>query len=187
MTTVKIIKNGYFKWVGLGKAKASSNVTLIKDGHKNILVDAGGIGDEKKIIAGLKKEKLSPDKIDYVVITHYHPDHIACLHLFKNAIFFDSASKFKKDLFVLRLIKKITPNVKIFFTPGHTEESCSVLVKTEQGVIAVTGDLFWFSQRENIKRGYALDLKKFAQSRKKILKIADWIIPGHAGMFKVKK
>lgn len=187
MATVKIIKNGYFKWIGLGKAKASSNATLIKDNNKNILVDTGGIGDEKKIIAGLKKEKLSPNKIDFVIITHYHPDHFACSYLFKNAIFFDAVSKYRKDEFGMRFIKKITPNVKLIFTPGHTEESCTVLVKTKEGVVAVAGDLFWFSQRENIKKGFSWNLEKLAKNRQKILKIADWIIPGHANMFKVNK
>ncbi len=36
------------------------------------------------------------------------------------------------------------------------------------------------------KDPYASDLKKLQQSRKKILEMADWIIPGHGGMYKVK-
>ena len=49
------------------------------------------------------------------------------------------------------------------------------------------------SQAQNCASGadsandpYAFDIKKLKQSRKKVLKFADFIIPGHAGMYKVK-
>ena len=60
-------------------------------------------------------------------------------------------------------------------------------VKTEMGVITIAGDLFWFSQRENINKGFAEDRTKFKKNREKIIKLSDYIIPGHSKMFKVKK
>lgn len=187
MAEVKIIKQGYFKWTGKTSVKASSNVVLIRDGKANIIFDAGCVGEEKKIIAGLKKEKLTPEKIDFVVISHYHPDHIGCLHIFKNATFIDYISEFKKDHFKMVLRKKITPNVRIIKTPGHVNEHLTLLVKTDKGVVAVAGDLFWFSQRENIAKGFVENRKIFKKNRDKILKIADWVVPGHSKMFKVNK
>jgi len=34
---------------------------------------------------------------------------------------------------------------------------------------------------------FATDIEKLKESRKKVLEIADWIIPGHGKMFKVNK
>lgn len=187
MAEVKIIKQGYFKWTGTKSCKASSNVVLIIDGKTSIIIDAGCVGEEKKIIAGLKKEKLMPEKIDFVVVTHYHPDHIGCLRLFKNATFLDAVSEYKKDKFSLRMKKQISPNVKLVRTPGHTADSCTVLVKTSKGVIAVAGDLFWFSRKENIDKGFVEDGKAFKKNREKILKISDWVVPGHSDIFRVKR
>ena len=39
---------------------------------------------------------------------------------------------------------------------------------------------------DSANNSYASDIKKLKQSRKKVLKLADFIIPGHAGMYKVK-
>ena len=43
------------------------------------------------------------------------------------------------------------------------------------------------SGADSANNSYASDIKKLKQSRKKVLKFADFIIPGHAGMCKVKK
>jgi glyoxylase-like metal-dependent hydrolase (beta-lactamase superfamily II) len=58
------------------------------------------------------------------------------------------------------------------------------LIKTEKGLVAIVGDVFW---KENfpIEDSYASDKEKLQEGRKKILKIADWVIPGHGKIFKV--
>ena len=40
---------------------------------------------------------------------------------------------------------------------------------------------------DSANNSYASDIKKLKQSRKKVLKLADFIIPGHAGTYKIKK
>ena len=82
--------------------------------------------------------------------------------------------------------EQITENIKIIETPGHNYTSLTMLVKTDSGTIAICGDVFW---KENYpeKDPYADDIGKLRQSRKKVLEVADFIIPGHAGMFEVRK
>lgn len=180
---VKIIKRGYFKWVGKNKLKASSNIILIKDSGKNILVDTGSFGEEKKIISALKKEGLAPGGIDIVINTHLHADHLGNNHLFGRALFIDSLGEFQKGLFSIIPAKhKIGKNIRIIKTPGHTSEDISIIANTEKGKVAIIGDVFW---RANDKKLLIIEnTKKLAQSRDKILKISDWIIPGHGKMFK---
>lgn len=180
---VKIIKPGYFIWMGKNKLNASSNIILIKDSGKNILVDTGSFGEEKKIISALKKEGLATGDIDIVINTHLHADHLGNNYLFSKAFFIDSLGEFKKGLFSIIATKhKIGENIKIIRTPGHTSEDVSVIVNTAKGKVAVIGDVFW---RANDKKLLIVEnKKKLAASRRKILKIADWIIPGHGKMFR---
>jgi len=83
------------------------------------------------------------------------------------------------------LEEQFTDNIKIIKTPGHNFSSITLLVKTDKGNVAICGDVFW---KENFpdEDEYADEPKKLKQSRENILKLADYIIPGHADMYKVK-
>ena len=80
--------------------------------------------------------------------------------------------------------KNLTSNIEIIKTPGHNYDALSLLVKTEMGLVAVVGDVFW---RENYPDNdvYASEPEKLKESRKNVLALADYIIPGHGDMFKV--
>jgi glyoxylase-like metal-dependent hydrolase (beta-lactamase superfamily II) len=190
---VKILLKGYFKWTDKlgGKFRASSTVTLIRDGKVNIVVDTGHHSAEKQLLLALKREGLKPDDIHYVIVTHHHPDHVANNHLFKRARITDVLTSYKGDQFTvdLDLLLKgknvITPNVYIISTPGHELDECSVIANTEKGIVAIVGDVFWSTQKE--KNIMVKDAKELAKSQAMVVKLADYIIPGHGGMFKVSK
>jgi len=190
---VKVLLPGYFKWLGLGrdKFKASSTVTLIQDNGVNILVDTGNQEVEKKLVDALKKQGLTPEDINYVILTHHHLDHTANNHLFKKAIITDWLTSYKKDKFIIDFDmvkkgqKKISPNVYIKSTPGHVKDEGSVIVAAKDGIIAIAGDLFFNDQAE--RDIFVHDKKDFQRSRKELIKLADYIVPGHGGMFRVKK
>jgi len=190
---VRVLLIGYFKWLGLGrdKFKASSTVTLIKDGKFNILVDTGNQEVEKKLLSALKKQGLEPADIDYVILTHHHLDHVANKHLFKNAIITDWLTSYKKNKFIVDfdIVNKgknvITSNVYIKSTPGHALDEGSVIVNTEDGKVAIAGDLFFNDQSE--RNIFIHEKKDFVKSREEIIALADFIVPGHGNMFKVKK
>jgi glyoxylase-like metal-dependent hydrolase (beta-lactamase superfamily II) len=55
----------------------------------------------------------------------------------------------------------------------------------EKGIVAITGDLFVTKQVE--KNIYVSDKGEYEKSMKKVLNLADYIIPGHGEIFKVKK
>jgi len=82
--------------------------------------------------------------------------------------------------------EQFTDDIRIIKTPGHDYSSITLFVKTEQGTVAICGDVFW---KENSPEDdiYASGKEELKQSRKKVLEMADYIIPGHGKMFKVKK
>ena len=77
---------------------------------------------------------------------------------------------------------------QVFSTPGHTLDSVSVKVVTEQGVCVVAGDTF--EKKEDMeddsvwKEAGSDNEKMQKESREAILKMADFIIPGHGPIFK---
>ena len=183
---VKIIKPGYFRWVRkLTICRASCTVSLVLDGKIKMLVDTGNDSDKAKIISGLKKNKLTPGMITHVVNTHSHADHIGCNYLFNRAEIISGEEIHKKDRF--RLYEgdlDLSSYIKIIATPGHTEADCTVLVKIEKGIVAIVGDLFWRSQ--NDKPAFFSDSIQLNKSRKQVLALADFIVPGHDKMFEIK-
>lgn len=182
---VDVLKIGYFRWIKKYKiCRASCTITLVQEGKIKLVVDTGNEADKIKILAGLKKNKLTAGMITHVVNTHCHADHIGCNYLFKRAEIISAEEMHKKDRF--RLYEgdlDLSNNIKIMATPGHTESDCTVLVKTNKAVIAIAGDIFWRSQYD--KPAFFSNRAELNKSRRWILELSDYIIPGHDKMFKV--
>lgn len=189
MAEVFVLINGYFRNLSKTRCVAGSTVTLIMDKGKNILVDTGNPKDKDKILKALRKHNLKPRDIAIIINTHFHPDHMGCNYLFNESRFLTYGVSFWDDIFDRsKKMQRIFDDVKIIPTSGHSEESISVLVKTNKGIVAITGDLFWMEKDAKIKllEEDCSNKKLFYKNRQKILKMADWIVPGHGKMFKVK-
>ena len=192
MPSIKILIEGYAKKVN-NDEYASSSVTLIRDNNLNILVDTGM--NRKLLIDALKKEKLSPADINYVVLTHPHLDHCLLAGIFENAQIMDDGSIYSFDGKILKHQNKIPDtDIEIISTPGHDQSHCIVLVNTnEYGKVAISSDLFWWPDDQeqktdkesllNLDDPYSQNREELQKSREKILKIADYIIPGHGKPF----
>lgn len=92
--------------------------------------------------------------------------------------------------------KLFSLQLKIMQTPGHSQEHCSLVVQTASGTYVIAGDVFWWAdgekhavdiEKEDSAHPNEVNMKKLTVSRKNILKIADYVIPGHGEMFKVEK
>jgi len=182
--TVKILVKGYFKWLSENKLKASSNIVLVRDGDKNIIVDTGNEVVESNLLKALKEENLKPEDIDIVINTHSHSDHRGNNHLFKKAVFYVYANTIKKDVYEFFPVVKsmqVTTNTKIVQAVGHTKEDISLIVETKEGFYAITGDLF--KDQENDVE-FCDDEIKLQESQTKIKALSDYIVPGHGEIFK---
>lgn len=194
MAEVKVLIEGYAKEEN-GVEVASSSTVLIKDSGLKILVDPGA--NKKLLLKSLSKEGLKPEDVDLIFITHYHPDHILNIKLFPDKDILDNNIIYRDDKEIGFIDKIPNTNIKAIETPGHAHEHACLLVETKKGKVIVAGDLWWWSNNEkqktdyksllNHKDPYVKNKKALRESRKKILKIVDYVIPGHGKMFEVKK
>ncbi|TKR80427.1 hypothetical protein L596_014501 [Steinernema carpocapsae] len=85
---------------------------------------------------------------------------------------------------------RLTQNVELWNTPGHTAQDLSVIVRNVPccGTVAVVGDLI-YSEHDvfNYTEWYydAWNPKIGLNNRNKVICCVDWIVPGHGKMFKV--
>ncbi len=200
MAEVKVLIKGEHSKNEEGKLVIGSTVTLVKS-SENIIVDTGSFLDKDKIIEELKKENLTPEEIDTVVLTHLHLDYVVNTHLFENAKIFckfkgtypgqvHSPNKGYLERTEIADGVKITEDVEFLLTPGHTPDMISVVVNTTEGKVVIAGDAFpneSFLDLEKQPNPLLMDVEEFNKSRNKILEVADYIVPGHEDMFKVKK
>jgi len=113
----------------------------------------------------LKKLKVDPRDIHYILLTHRHWDHIGNLEFFPNAKIYESKNIDELTLILFRPIK----------TPGHTKDSLSFLYKD----ILFSGDTLFHNGtgRTDLPES---DPNKMKESLEKLKKLDYQILaPGH--------
>ena len=188
MAEVKVLIEGYTtadSVASSGEEKTCPTITLVKERDINIVVDPGVLEDQKMLVDKLKKEGLTIDDVNVVCITHSHIDHYRNIGMFPEAKTLEYFGLWDRNT-VEDWKEQFTKNIWIIKTPGHSYDSITLLVKTDNGIVAICGDVFW---KEDFPKDdpYASDKEKLEESRKKVLEMADYIIPGHGKMFKVEK
>lgn len=184
----------------------AAGVVLVED-SKKILVDVGHFGIRDPLLRELGRAGISTKEIDTVVLTHLNWDHCFNVDLFPNAeiiVGVDEMEKgtlsgvpdgitpsFKSYLSTLNVKTvqdgfKLTPNVSIVYTPGHTPGHIAVSAKDNKRHVMMTGDAI-----PNL-RAYRRGMPDFAfynesMARESVNKIKslkpDLIIPGHDAPF----
>jgi glyoxylase-like metal-dependent hydrolase (beta-lactamase superfamily II) len=137
----------------------STNTVLIRDEGLNIVVDPGilQLGRYGAFQKRLAELGLEPGDIDMVVNTHCHYDHIEANYLFKGKplIVHEKEVEYCSNLYWPEFTeafmgimevdavsgeKKLSENVRVIETLGHTPGSISVLAETGEGLVACIGD-----------------------------------------------
>lgn len=195
MNKIKILVEGYAR-ESESKEIATCTTTLIRSGKVNIIVDPGM--NRQLLLGALDKEGLTPQEINYVVLTHNHMDHMLLTGIFEKAKVLDNSSVYTFAGEIYDHEGKVPgTDVKIINTPGHDQFHCSLVIDTEEGTVVVCSDVFWWSENQEQKTDakslmihkdpYVKNQEQLNASRKTVLKLADWVIPGHGKMFKVEK
>ena len=163
-----------------------------------------------------EKLNLTPDDIDIVLYTHLHLDHCCSSGLFKNArhiaqedeleTAFSTHPMAKRFFYQPELIKdikfetvkgdkKIVDGVSVMLTPGHTPGAQSVVVDTAKGKVIITSMYTIpenFEAAENWPEGFVMpglytDLIALYDSMKRIVEMADVILPNHTSELAAKQ
>lgn len=177
---LKVVREGFFRWI---EKRVSSEVTCtttyIEDAGKRILVDVPHAGEEAEFLKALLAHDVHPASIDIVVVTHHHPDHVGCLHLFPNALHvgFGVTWRGARHDYWHDETLPLTDDVYVLKTPGHTPDSVSVIVNASDGRYAVVGDMWW--SLEDPKLLVVSDAEALRKSRERVIALADTLIPGH--------
>lgn len=145
----------------------STNYYLLELNHGMLLVDNGWPGTLSKFLSVLTRKGVSPDRIKYLLVTHFHPDHSGLTQELKNMgaslILLESQINFTGSMDELYKSKglsylPITPEKNILLnfaesreflatlglggeiipTPGHSDDSVTLIL--DEG-FAFTGDL----------------------------------------------
>ena len=153
----------------------NTNTYYIKGTNGSLLVDTDFAGTLDSFYKKIKE--LNITKIDYLLITHYHPDHMGIaqdildmgtkllvmdvqkdyIHVSDNIFEKDKNSKFKKissEPIVLstlesrEFLKTLGIDGEIIYTPGHSDDSVSLVL--DEGV-AIVGDLYDFNSAKEFK------------------------------------
>lgn len=185
MTEVKILLEGF---TNADRRDAGEEeitrctTTLIKSDDMIILSDPGVLESQQFLIDALSNENLTLNDVTHVFITHSHMDHYRNLGMFAKAKAIDYWGVWDGAT-IDEYPEQFSKDIKIIKTPGHSIDGLTMLVQTNNGIIAIVGDLWW-SYRGPENDPYAIDMTKLKESRQKILGLADQIVPGHGKMFK---
>ena len=131
-----------------------------------ILVDPGSGEVEAEVIEGIRRTGRRPEDVPFCLITHCHVDHCLGAHRFRRrGMKLVSAPRTAEILragghqvwyeypeCVVPTPVDLTPadgetlhlcgiDIRVVYTPGHTDGCASYLVETAEGVAAFTGDL----------------------------------------------
>lgn len=63
---------------------ASANISIVERDEKIIMIDSGNPGHEKRIEKLLAAQGYDPANIDYLILTHGHPDHAGTAKYFQS-------------------------------------------------------------------------------------------------------
>jgi glyoxylase-like metal-dependent hydrolase (beta-lactamase superfamily II) len=137
----------------------STNTVLIREGDMNIILDPGilQLGRYGALKKRLEEFELAPNDIDLVINSHCHYDHVEANYMFrgKPLIVHEKELEYTDKLYwpewreaflgimdqkVISGDYKVSENVRIIETVGHTPGSITTLVETDEGLVALVGD-----------------------------------------------
>ncbi|HEU0075557.1 MAG TPA: MBL fold metallo-hydrolase [Dehalococcoidia bacterium] len=207
MAKVETILQGFSLGTDQGNL-AFCGVTLI-EGTKRILVDVAHNGRRTLLLERLKQRGLTPDDIDYIFLTHSHWDHMLNIDLFPDAkvLIHPVEREYIKDplptdwattgytSLILESTQlqevsggeEVDDGVSVIETPGHSKGSMALLVRSDTGTLAVSGDALpnALSVKTGLPRIVFWDENEAKASIRKLLDAANTFYPGHERPFRV--
>lgn len=181
MAEITVLFTGYYR--PGSPSRACSTVTLVRDGDLAIVVDPGCVPEPGALLGPLAAAGLTPGEVDVVFITHAHTDHYRQAGLFPTARLLDAWGWWEGDLW-RDFDGRLSPATEVVRTPGHSEDSLTLFVRTPEGEVAVCGDVIYDEASGEADDPFVTTPTDLAASRRLVLERADLIVPGHGPMFR---
>ena len=186
-------------------------ITLIRTDDKLILVDSGHVGRRRFLINELAARGLKPSDIDLTVVTHAHWDHAQNFDLFEAPLLIHThelkyarkphendwatprwtAAMLEFETRVQQVDEgyEIAPGVRVMHTPGHSAGTMAVIVDTDAGPVAVTGDGIQSAQVAMSGKNPLIfwSEKDAEKSIQRVLETTGSVYPGHDNPFRMLK
>jgi len=177
---VEVLLDGSLTSTGGG---VQSTCTLVRDGDHVIVVDPGMAPGAAAILEPLARLGVRPEDVTEVVLSHHHPDHTMYAGLFPKAAVHDHWAIYRGTDWEDSDCdgRVISESVQLARTPGHTAEDLVLIAGTPDGVVVTTHS--WFHADSGVDDEDPEDPQQLHESRRRILAVADRIIPGHGPAF----
>lgn len=188
---VKILVEGFTNTDSVaetGEERTQPTITLVRDGNLIMVVDPGILESQQVLVDALIRENLTVQDVNVVCVTHSHIDHYRNVGMFPSAKILEYYGLWHENT-IENWPEDFTENVQVLHTPGHDYTGITLFVTTKDGVVAICGDIFWKEDypKDPHDDAFASNPGRLKESREMILKMADWIIPGHGPMYKNSK
>jgi glyoxylase-like metal-dependent hydrolase (beta-lactamase superfamily II) len=160
-----------------------STCTLVRDAEHVIVVDPGMATSVEALFEPLAKLGVRPEDVTEVVLSHHHPDHTMHAGQFPNAAVHDHWAIYRGADWEDSECdgRVLSPSVQLARTPGHTAEDLALVAGTPDGIVVTTHS--WFRADSAVDDEDPEDPEQLRESRRRILSVADRIIPGHGPAF----
>lgn len=177
----------------VAEAESEAEAALREAARGPILVDTGGPWAREALLAALAGQDVAPGDMGLVVGTHGHSDHIGNLGLFPGAALLVShdfclpGGRYLPHALSEARPLRLGPGLEVWATPGHGgQRDVSVAVEgTALGTVVVAGDVFERQGDEGSWQALSEDPVAQERSRRRVLAVADVVVPGHGAPFKV--
>jgi glyoxylase-like metal-dependent hydrolase (beta-lactamase superfamily II) len=154
-----------------------SCVYLFKYKNKNIIIDTGSRWNRSELLKFLEELKTPVEKIDLVILTHNHFDHVGNISLFNNSKIYGSKKDFSSEK-ILNISKLKLEGMQVVETPGHSRGGICLWFPKER--ILFSGDTLFekgISGRTDIPGSNSSDMR---ESLSKLTKLDfKFLCPGH--------
>ncbi len=167
-----------------GTARYQPNIVLMRVDDLVIIVDPGTVERQSDIADALAVQGLKVSDVTHVIHTHHHLDHSRNTGMFMDVPVIDAWAVWK-GVDYDRKPTALHELIRLQPTPGHSYDSLTVFADTEDGIVAICGDVFWW-KGDTQSDVYATDVEDLAKSRALVLEQSDFVIPGHGPKFKTK-
>jgi glyoxylase-like metal-dependent hydrolase (beta-lactamase superfamily II) len=188
MATVDVLIAGHVEDTDAGKS-VHPTVSLVRDRDGEtelvIVVDPGILSDQALLTDALARRGLAADDVTHVFVTHHHLDHTRNVGMFPTARVVDVDSVYDGSLWLGHDGDghHLSVDVTVIETPGHARECAALVVATDDGTVVLT-HAWWFADMTPELDPLAWDQQALEGSRKRILGIADIVVPGHGPAFR---